>query len=734
MSLPRTDPPPPAGGADAERISGVVERIVYRSEDTGYTVCAIRAPGHKDEVIVVGTCAAMWEGESLQAEGHWVRHKQHGRQFQADRIVSVAPVDPRGLEKFLASGLIKGIGEVTARSLVQMFGPDTLRIIEKESAKLLQVPGIGATRREQIKASWNEHKAIRDIMIFLQGHGVGTGQAMRIYRRFGDDSIAVVQSNPYRLSRDVWGIGFKSADKIAMSIGIPPQSDIRARAGVVYILDTLTEEGHCFCPRPQLVEAAEQLLGIPAPMLEAAIDHEVATAALTIEGERVYPTQLHRAEKTVAARIRALQSTPAAHEPIALDKAIPWAEKRMKIGFAPMQANALRMALAEKVSVITGGPGVGKTTIVRALVDCFSARRLRVCLAAPTGRAAKRMEEATRVEARTLHRLLKYIPDTNRFEHGADHPLEGDVFILDEVSMIDVQLMAFFLSALPDRSCLVLVGDADQLPSVGPGNVLRDLIGSGAVPVTKLDTIFRQDARSWIVHNAHRVNHGEFLELPAKDQVSDFYFIPAEEPDEVIQKVMELMTDRIPKRFGFAPQTEIQVLTPMRRNQLGAENLSMVLQQRMNPNGPAVERFGRTYRAGDRVIQIRNNYDKDVFNGDIGLIRSVDMQAQQLIVAFDGRPVVYDLAELDELDLAYACSIHKSQGSEYPAVIILMTTQHYKLLQRNLLYTAITRGRKLVCLVGSPKAIAIAIRNTETRQRRTGLQDRLAGRPAAGAS
>ena len=731
MANPPTRTAAPAAASDAgviEELVGVVETITFRAEDTGYTVCQVAVPGRQDRITVVGACSAIWVAETLRATGRWARHRQHGLQFQADSITCVAPTSAKGIERYLASGMIRGIGKVMAKRVVAHFGAKTLEIIEKESSRLEDVEGIGPVRRRMIKDSWIEQKAVRDIMIFLQSHGVGTAQSARIYRQYGNQAVALITADPYRLCHDVWGIGFKSADSVAMSLGIPRESLARARAGLIYVLQTMTDEGHCYSTAAELILQGQALLEIPAEILMQALGQEVKSGALVQDGDRVYLFSLHEAEVQAADRLRTLMGTPGSFKPIIVDKAIPWAEKRMGIAFAPMQAEALRMALSEKVSIITGGPGVGKTTIIRALVDVFGARRLSVQLAAPTGRAAKRMEEATRHPASTIHRLLKYMPKTGRFEHGPDKPLEGDVFILDEVSMIDILLMRHFLRALPDTSGLVFVGDVDQLPSVGPGSVLSDLIASGVLPCKKLETIFRQETGGWIVRNAHHVNRGEALEVPPPNAPSDFYFIEAQEPDQVIQRMLHLVTERIPKKFGFDPMTDIQVLTPMRRNQLGAENLNAVLQQALNPAGADVNRFGRQYRQGDRVMQIRNNYDKAVFNGDVGIIAKVNPEEQMLLVDYDGQRVQYDLAELDELVHAYACSIHKSQGSEYPAVVILMTTQHYKLLQRNLLYTAITRGRKLVCLVGSSKAVWIAIRNNNIRLRRTALRERLGGR------
>ena len=715
----------PQDGPDRQELTGLVENVVYHSEDTGYTVFSMTIPDQKESITVVGHSAAMWVGETVNAEGEWVRHKKHGLQFRADSLTCIVPTSAKGIERYLASGMIQGIRKVMAKRLVQKFGKDTLRIIEKESKRLEEVEGIGPMRRDLIKSSWIEQKAVRDIMIFLQGHGVGTAQSARIYRQYGNDAIARITDNPYRLCQDIWGIGFKSADGVAMSIGIPANSELRARAGLTYTLRAMTDEGHCFCPVAELILQSQALLDIPAEILTTALEHQTRNGQLVNDDNHVYVRNVHEAEIMIAEKLTQLRNTPAPFKPIVLEKAVPWAELRVGIAFDPKQREAVSLGLSEKVSIITGGPGVGKTTIIRALVEVFAKRKLHLHLAAPTGRAAKRMEEATRREAKTIHRLLKYTPRTGTFEHDAGNPIKGNVVILDEVSMIDVPLMSSFLSALPNTSSLILVGDTDQLPSVGPGNVLRDLIASDVIPCVRLEHIFRQASGGLIVQNAHHVNNGEHIDSPPEGDVSDFYFIESGDPDHMISTMIELVTDRIPRRFGLNSVTEVQVLTPMRKNKLGSENLNTVLQEAVNPKGHAVQRFGRNYRIGDRVMQIRNNYDKDTFNGDIGLITAIEEEEQKIVVDMDGRNVPYEFSELDELVLAYACSIHKSQGSEYPAVVLLIATQHYKLLQRNLLYTAITRGRKLVCLVGSSKAVGMAIRNNEMRLRRTRLMQRL---------
>ena len=620
--------------------------------------------------------------------------------------------------------MIKGIGPKFAQRIVDTFGEQTLHIIDKESGRLREVEGIGEGRRKLIKESWIEQQGVREIMIFLQSHGIGTAKASRIFRQYGADAIAIVKRNPYRLCEDVWGIGFKTADAIALSVGIPHDSELRARAGLIYTLQTEADDGgHCFTVDADLLLHAQELLGISVEILSAALEKEFENGTLVKEENRIYLRDLYRAETRTASQLLHLLETNRTFAPIDAEKAIAWAETKMGLRLAPLQREALGNAIRSKVSIITGGPGVGKTTIIRALTEIFGVRKLDIRLAAPTGRAAKRMAEATGREAQTIHRMLKFNPSVGGFEFNADSPMTGDCFILDETSMIDIRLMDQFLQALPAAATLILVGDTDQLPSVGPGNVLRDLIASGAIPCCRLDTIFRQDSSGLIVRNAHRVNHGEPFETREGD--SDFYFVETGEPEKIIARTVELMTQRIPLKFKLNPLTDVQVLTPMRKNLLGTENLNDVIQAAINPSGPSLIRGCTHFRINDRVMQLRNNYDKEVFNGDIGFIKEVDEEDRALVVLFEGRPVRYAQSELDELVLAYACSIHKSQGSEYPAVIVLLHTQHYKLLQRNLLYTAITRGKKLVLVVGSSRAVNIAIKANQVRERRTTLRERL---------
>lgn len=721
-------PPSPPGPVESDTVSGTVASIVFRNDETGYTVCTIKTrEGVRQPetfVTIVGNCAAIWEGEELHAEGQWSRHPSHGPQFQAKTITCITPTSAEGIRRYLASGMIKGIGPKFAQRIVDKFGEQTLDVIDKESGRLREVEGIGDERHKRIRESWTEQRGVREIMIFLQSHGIGTAKASRIYRQYGADAIAIVKRNPYRLCEDVWGIGFKTADNIALSVGIPHDSEVRARAGLIYTLQVEADDGgHCFTNDADLLLHAQELLNISVEMLAEALTKEFERGTLVKEENRIYLRDLFWAETRVAFKVHTLIETPRNFPPIDAEKAIAWAEGKMGLHLAPLQREALGNAIQAKVSLITGGPGVGKTTIIRALTEIFGARRLDVHLAAPTGRAAKRMAEATGREALTIHRLLKFNPSYGGFEFNAENPLSGDCFIVDETSMIDIRLMEQFLQALPPSATLILVGDTDQLPSVGPGNVLRDLIGSQAIPCCRLDTIFRQDTSGLIVRNAHRVNHGEAFETQTGE--SDFYFVETGEPEKIIARTVELMTERIPNKFNLNPLTDVQVLSPMRKNLLGTENLNEVIQAALNPSGPSLVRGCTHYRRGDRVMQMRNNYDKEVFNGDIGFIKEVDEEDRVMVVLFDGRPVRYAQAELDELVLAYACSIHKSQGSEYPAVIVLMHTQHYKLLQRNLLYTAITRGKRLVLVVGSSRAVAIAIRANQVRERRTTLKERL---------
>ena len=706
-------------------LNGSVEQITFRNEDTGYVVCAVhpadRATG---TVTVVGVCAAIWVGEELTATGRWVDDSRFGLQFQADTIVCVAPTSTEGVRRFLAGGLIRGIGPVHAQRIVDAFGSDTLRVIEHTPRRLEEVEGIGRKRREMIQRSWQAQRGVRDVMIFLQSHGIGMGQATRIYRAYGAQAIAVVKQNPYRLCRDVWGFGFLTADAIAMKLGIAKDAPERSREGLLHYLRTQQEEGHCYCEESALLLMAQSFLDVSVEKLAEALEALVADGAAVREDGRVYPRDLFEAECGVARRLLAIADAPQCFRAIDADRALAWAESKMGLVLAGAQRRAIAAAVTNKASVITGGPGVGKTTIIRALVEIFGIRRLKIGLAAPTGRAAKRMAESTGRDAVTLHRLLRYLPQNRRFEHDENNPVDVDVLIVDESSMIDVVLMDQLLRALPDRVSLVLVGDTDQLPSVGPGNVLRDIISSGVVPCTRLDTIFRQDTRGLIVRNAHHINNGEELEAGG----GDFFFIETADPEKVVSRVCELVTTRIPGKFHFSP-ADIQVLTPMRKNQLGADNLNVVLQHAVNPSGPGLKRGLTVFRRGDRVMQMRNNYDKDVFNGDVGFVGDVDEEEETLAVDFDGRKVEYARDDLDELVLAYASTVHKSQGSEYPAVVVVLATQHFKLLQRNLLYTAVTRGRKLVCIVGTHKAAAIAIRNNEVRERQTTLAARLsAGR------
>ena len=735
--------------ASHETVEGTIKSVVYHNDENGYTVLHVEPPSNGFELArgreftIVGKAQAVWEGEEVKAEGQWITDKVHGRQFKADNITCVAPKSIVGIERYLASGLIKGIGKVLAKRIVETFGAETLNVLEHQSARLKEVPKLGKAKIAQIRESWHANATMRENMIFGQTYGISITKMTKIVRKYGPDAIAIIKANPYRLCRDIWGIGFATADKIALSVGIPKDSPLRARASLAYTLETEAEDGgHCWTFENDLLLHANELTEIPTEILGEALEAEIAEGHLVADGggteasatwaerhdvtapRRIYLKALYWAERQTAQHVLRIRDTPCGFKPIAAEKAVSWWEQKAGFALANQQATALTRCLTSKFSIITGGPGVGKTTIIRALVDIYGLRKLKVVLAAPTGRAAKRMTESVGAAAQTVHRLLKWNPVTNRFTFDEENPLEGDVFIFDETSMIDVKLANDLLAAVPSEAAVVWVGDTDQLPSVGAGSVLGDLIASGAVASTKLDRIFRQDSSGLIVLNAHHVNAGEPLEVRQGD--SDFYFIRCEDPEQCVKRAIDFMTTRIPRKFGLDPLQDVQVLTPMRRSLLGTENLNIELQKALNPSGDALVRGGTTFRTGDRVMQLRNNYDKDVYNGDVGFVKAVDPENRKLVVLFDGRPVAYDPGDLDELVLAYAMTIHKSQGSEYPAVIVILHTQHYVMLQRNLLYTAITRGRKLVLLMGVPYAIDQAIKNNTVRERRTSLASVLA--------
>ncbi|MFL5281893.1 MAG: ATP-dependent RecD-like DNA helicase, partial [Rhodopila sp.] len=686
-----------------------------------------KARGQRELVTVVGHAAAIAAGEFVQLGGSWVNDRTHGLQFRAGFLKASPPTTLGGIERYLGSGMIRGIGPVYARKLVRAFGEAVFDLIEQAPQRLHEVTGIGPKRAQRIVAGWAEQKVIREIMLFLHAHGVGTSRAVRIFKTYGQDAVQLISENPYRLARDIRGIGFLTADKVAERLGIEKTAMIRVRAGISYALAEAMDEGHCGLPVDELAELTIRLIGVPPHLIEMALVLELEAGELvagTVDGRRcVFLAALYRAEQVIAARLQALASGQPPWPAINTSKAVPWVERRTGLTLAESQKQALALAVASKVLVITGGPGVGKTTLVNAILKVLLAKGVQVALCAPTGRAAKRLSESTGLDGRTIHRLLETDPKTGQFKRGEMHPLECDLLVVDETSMVDVLLMRSLLQALPDQAALLIVGDVDQLPSVGPGQVLADIIASNAVSVVRLTEVFRQAAQSRIITNAHRINRGQMPDLTIEEG-SDFYFVDAADPEDGLRKLLAVVRERIPARFGLDPVRDVQVLCPMNRGGLGARALNVELQAALNPPGETqVAKFGWTFCPGDKVMQVVNDYDRDVFNGDLGVISGLDLEAGELSVSFDGRAVTYGFGELDELVLAYATTIHKSQGSEYPAVVIPLSTQHYAMLARNLLYTGLTRGKRLVVLVGQRRALAIAVRNAAHRQRWSRLRE-----------
>ncbi|MBN2125058.1 MAG: ATP-dependent RecD-like DNA helicase [Deltaproteobacteria bacterium] len=717
-------------------LQGQIERITYADEESGYTVAKLKVYGQRDLVTIVGNLIAPIPGEIIKMRGEWSNHPKYGEQFKIVQYKTSVPASVYGIQKYLGSGLIKGIGPVMAKRIVNKFGKKTLDVIEKDIGKLTEVEGIGKKRIMMIQRAWEEQKEIREVMIFLQTHGVSSGYATKIFKQYGDRSIAVVRENPYRLATDVFGIGFVTADRIAEKMGFDKNSDVRAEAGILYVLNQLSDDGHVYYPYDPLIDECMEILQVDREVILralVAIDLDNRIVVEDLKGhtsfaekqKAVYLARFHVSETGIADRLKTLIHAPKSVRTIQTGKAVEWVQKQLSITLAEKQVEAVRCAAESKVMVITGGPGTGKTTIINAILKIFSRLGVRILLAAPTGRAAKRMSETTGHEARTIHRMLEYSIQKGGFQKNEGHPLECDLLVIDEASMIDTILMHHLLKAVPSQATLILVGDVNQLPSVGAGNVLMDIIGSGAVPVVELNEIFRQAKESLIIINAHKINNGVIPSLTPTGKSDDFYFVEQEDPEEVVKILLDLIMNRIPGRFAFDPIDDIQVLTPMHKGTVGAANLNRELQKALNRSEEGIERGARNFKINDKVMQIKNNYDKEVFNGDIGRIAGIDPENQEVVISFDDREIPYDYTDLDEIVLAYAVSVHKSQGSEYPVVVIPILTQHYVLLQRNLIYTAVTRGRKLVVMVGTRRALAIGIHNDKTQKRYTRLRDRL---------
>ena len=728
------------------QIQGILDRITFQNEDNGYTVARLLSQSKEKKLItVVGVLSSVPVGSTLSLTGNWIRDSRYGKQFKLQSYEIVKPNTINGIERYLGSGLIKGIGPAFATRIVNRFGLKTLDILESDPGRLSEVEGLGRTRVDRIKKAWQEQKEIHHIMVFLQGHGISATYAVKIFKTYGRKSLVVVKNNPYQLTEDIWGVGFRIADSIALSLGVPANDPRRARAGLLFALDESAGAGHCFMPKEKLVEQATYLLKLSGKseqfpehenlysdhdLIEEQLKSLEADDKIAVEGENIALPPIFFAEKGAAAKLLELSAGRPRHDIQNVDQALGWASKKLQLDLAPEQAEAIKMGLRQKVSIITGGPGTGKSTILKTLLLILGQNGIVAKLAAPTGRAAKRLSEASGREAKTIHRLLEYDGSIRNFKRNRDNPLKADIVIIDESSMMDIALTNSLLKAIADNAALVLVGDIDQLPSVGPGNVLKDIIGSGLISVTRLQTVFRQEQGSLISLNASRINKGKFLELLSDyEGEKDFYCIFRDEAEDIEKEIISLCSGRLKKRYGFDPIRDIQVLTPMRKGIIGTENLNSRLQETLNQKANSQGGRKGSLEIGDKVMQIRNNYDKEVFNGDQGIVMSRDSEEGSLEVNFEGRRVLYESADLGEIMLAYAITVHKSQGSEFPCVIIPLHTTHYPLLQRNLIYTAVTRGKKLVILVGSKKAINIAIRNARVVQRNTMLKERLLAGP-----
>ena len=699
----------------------VVERITYQNPENGYSVLKVKVKGYNDLVTLVGNLLEVPVGSVLLCRGEWKVDKRYGSQFVAATWEETMPATVYGIEKYLGSGLVKGIGPRFARAIVQRFGTETIDIIETEIERLYEVPNIGRKRVAKIRESWEKQKDIKNVMLFLQGYGVSTAYAAKIYREYGKESIDKVRENPYRLADDIWGIGFKTADGIAAKMGYEKEDPRRCRSGILYTLGQLSDEGHVYAGEEQLVKTAGQLLEAGETAIRDTLAGMLQAEDLILDKDAIYLPPFYHAECGTSRRLRDLaESTGRSLFDGLFDPSSLTAETGIE--YDEVQLAAIRQAVTSKVMVLTGGPGTGKTTTTQGIIAALKKAGLRVLLAAPTGRAAKRMSEATGMEAKTIHRLLEYNPQDG-YKRNDENPLEGDALIVDECSMIDILLMNNLLKAVPVGMRLVFVGDIDQLPSVGAGNVLRDIIDSQRIPVVRLVRIFRQAQKSRIVMNAHAINQGRFPDI-SNGRDTDFFFLKEDDPERAAATIVRLVKERLSRAYRERPD-RIQVLTPMQRGVVGAANLNLLLQQALNPSGPSLNRGGYTYRQGDRVMQLRNNYDKDVFNGDLGYIREVDTEERTLKVDFDGKWVEYDVTELDELTLAYATTIHKAQGSEYPIVVMPVLMTHFVMLQRNLIYTGITRAKKICVLLGAAKALAYAVRNVSVLKRNTRLKERL---------